>query len=343
MQQLRHHHFEVVELRYNTPHLFAAAREVSGYLRMIQADVLCCHGYKPDILGFLAARRVGIPVVGVSRGWTGATAKVRLYERLDRFFLQWMDHVVCVSEGQAMKVRAAGVPEERVAVIRNAIDLTRFDQLDPAYRQRMQSYFPTPRATVVCAAGRLSPEKGFDQLVEAAAAVVKENPEVGFVLFGEGPLRGALENQITARNLSGRFILAGFREDVDRFIPHADVFALPSFTEGLPNVVLEAFAASVPVVATAVGGTPEVVEDGVSGYLVPAGDPDALARRILDVLRDEERRKAMGVNARRRVEEHFTFHAQSVRYEHLFDRLIDRNHRGGAASVASGATHGMAG
>ena len=321
LNEARRTGFEAVELERNARNPHAAVREVAGHLRRIGADVLCCHGYKPDILGWLAARRAGVPVVAVSRGWTAATLKVRLNETLDRFFLRGMDRVVCVSEGQAVKVRRAGVPRDRVVVIRNAIRAERFDHPDPADRDLLRDLLPTHPARIVGAAGRLSPEKGFGVLVSAAAAVARDTPDVGFVLFGDGPLRDDLARQITAEGLDGRFLLAGFRDDLDRILPHMNLVVLPSFTEGLPNVVLEAFAAGVPVVATAVGGTPEVVEDGVNGYLVPAGDPAALARRIRDALDIEERRLAMGERGRDRVRNEFTFEAQSAQYQRLFAGL----------------------
>src|SRR5262249_3399556 len=156
--------------------------------------------------------------------------------------------------------------------------------------------------------------------VQAAAAVCRQRPEVGFVQFGEGPLRQTLERDIAAAGLTGRFVLAGFRTDLDAFIPHLDLLVLPSFTEGLPNVVLEAMAAAVPVVAPAVGGTPEVVADGRTGYLVPAGDAAALADRIGRVL-DAPDRRGMGLCGQERVRREFTFAAQAQEYQQLFAAL----------------------
>jgi glycosyltransferase involved in cell wall biosynthesis len=150
---------------------------------------------------------------------------------------------------------------------------------------------------------------------------------VGFVHFGDGPLRAGLEQQIARLGLEGRFILAGFRDDLDRFLPHWDLAVLPSFTEGLPNVVLESYAAGVPVVATAVGGTPEVVEDGVDGYLVPPRDTAALAGRILDMLALGEGRRLMGQRGRERIQARFTFHAQARLYQNLFAGLTGRRPR----------------
>ncbi len=318
VEEARRQGFEADSLEHDTPHLRAAVRELAAALRRAGADVLLCNGYKASLLGRIAARRVGIPLVAVSRGWTAESWKVRLYEIADRLNLRWMDRVVCVSDGQAAKVRRAGVPAERVVVIRNAIRADRFDNPDPAYRERLLSLFPDPPRRVIGAAGRLSPEKGFGVLVEAAGRVLREDGGAGVVLFGDGALRGALARQIEAAGLAGRFVLAGFRADLDRYIPWLDVIVLPSFTEGLPNVVLEACAAGVPVVATAVGGTPEVIEDGENGYLAPPGDAKALAGCVLAVLGAEDGGRGMGEYGRRRVRAEFTFDAQAAQYRRLF-------------------------
>ncbi len=325
LDEAREQGFAAAALVHDTPHLAAAVRELAAFLRRDQTDVLLCNGYKASLLGRIAARREGVPVVAVSRGWTAESWKVRLYEALDRINLRWMDRVVCVSEGQAAKVRRAGVPDQRIVVIRNAVCADRFDSPDSAYRGRLLALFPEPPCRVIGAAGRLSPEKGFAVLVEAARRVLREDPAAGVVLFGDGPERDALARQIEAAGLAGRFVLAGFRGDLDRYIPWLDLMVLPSYTEGLPNVVLEACAAGVPVVATAVGGTPEVIEDGANGYLAPPGDAATLAACLLAALDSEDARRDMGECGRRRVREEFTFEAQAAQYLRLFAALTGRS------------------
>jgi glycosyltransferase involved in cell wall biosynthesis len=309
-------------LTHDTPWLRAATRELTHALERLGVGVLCCHGYKADLLGRIAARRRGIPVVAVSRGWTAESLKVRVYESLDRFNLRWMDRVVCVSEGQASKVRRAGVDPAHVTVIHNAIDASRFSDPDLRYLRWLHEWFEKPRRMIVGSAGRLSPEKGFEVLVEAAARVQARDDSIGFIHFGDGPGREGMRQAIDSAGLNDDFILAGMRNDLDRFYPFFDLLALPSYTEGLPNVVLEAFAARVPVVATSVGGTPEVIEDGVSGHLVPPGDPAMLAECILDVLADDQRRLAMGQRGYKRVCQAFTFDAQARAYTRLFASLL---------------------
>jgi glycosyltransferase involved in cell wall biosynthesis len=324
LDRVRGNGFEGHALRWNVPHFGRAVREVADHLRRLDADVLCCSGYKPDLIGWRAARQAGVPVVSVSHGWTGATWKVRMYETLNRWILRWMDAVVCVSEAQAGKVRRAGVQPDRMVVIHNSIGPDSFAPPEAEHGRKLKDMFAVPPRYMVGAAGRLSPEKGFDQLVEAAAIVLQKRRDVGFVVFGDGPMRDSLTRQVHACHIEGQFVLGGFRSDVGRFFPHLDLAVLPSFTEGLPVVLLETYAAGVPAVATAVGGTPELVDEGVNGYLVPPGDPLALSRRILDMLSDDQSRRAMGACGQQRVREEFSFSAQATQYQELFERLRDR-------------------
>ena len=309
-------------LTQNTPHFFACVREVADELRRLQADVVCCSGYKPDLIGWRAARRVGIPVVSVSHGWTGATWKVRRYEALDRYILRWMDAVVCVSKAQADKVRRAKVPEAKIVVIQNAIGEDAFVKPNSECRAEMIGWFAQPPRWLVGTAGRLSPEKGFSVFIEAAALVASARLEAGFVLFGDGPLRADLDRLIVERGLQGRFVMAGFRNDLQRFLPNLDVAVMSSFTEGLPVILLETGAAGVPTVATAVGGIPEVIDEGQTGHLVPAGDAKTLAERIIGLLDNDSKRQAMGQAARARVRSDFSFAAMGQRYHDLFKKLI---------------------
>jgi glycosyltransferase involved in cell wall biosynthesis len=312
---------EARALTANAPHYRRAAKEIAEHLRRVRADVLCCNGYKPDIIGRLAARRAGVPVISISHGWTGATWKVRLNEAFDRFLLHRMDAVVCVSGAQAVRVRQCGVSPERIAVIRNAVDPKLFADPDPRRRSELEDWFARRPKWIIGAAGRLSREKGFKQFVQAAALVHQALPNSAFVLFGDGPERQSIHCAVARQGLQDCFVLTGFRTDVAAFLPWLDVFALSSFTEGLPVVVLEAMAAGVPVVATTVGGTPEVVVESVTGHLVAPGNPAAMAQRLVDLLLDGPRRRRMGLEGRRRVEALFTFEAQSEAYLRLFEKL----------------------
>jgi glycosyltransferase involved in cell wall biosynthesis len=338
LEVARSHGYAGIELKSNFPAVRQAVNEIARQLSELDVDILCCSGYKPDIIGWLVGRKAGLPVVSISHGWTGASWKVRLYEALDRVVLRWMNAIVCVSEGQAVKVRRTGAPGDRIRVIRNAVSLEKFGDPNPAFRDHLQEFFRKPQGRIIVAAGRLSPEKGFARLVEAAALLLRSEPDIGVVIFGDGPLRGDLTRQIADLGLQDHVVLAGFHGNIEDFLPHADLVALPSYTEGLPVIALEALAARVPVVATSVGGVPEVVEDGISGFLVPPGDAAALALRFAEVLSDENMRVAMGRRGRLRVEEQFTFPAQSVQYQRLFEELVEGNHCASTTSLAHAST-----
>jgi glycosyltransferase involved in cell wall biosynthesis len=322
LDQARRLGFEADALEHDTPHLRAATHELTEQLRARQTDVLFVHGYKAGLLGRIAARRAGIPVVAVSRGWTHESLRVKLYELLDRINLRWMDRVVCVSRGQAAKVRKVGVSRRKIVVIPNAINTERFDHRDASARLELERLFSCPPRSIVGAAGRLSPEKGFHVLVDAAAIMARANPSAGFVIFGEGALRDDLRRRIDMHALRERFVLAGFRRDLDRFVPELDLMVQSSFTEGMPNVVLEACAAGVAVVATSVGGTPEIIAQGSSGFLVPPGSATELARRIVEALGDAELRLRMGIEGKAIVAREFTFAAQASRYQRLCEELL---------------------
>ncbi len=329
-----------VEIPHDHPRLLAAVGDVARLLRRRSVDVLLVNGYKAGLVGWLAARSCGVPVVGVSRGWTAENAKVRLYERLDRWLLRRMDRVVCVSAGQAEKVaKRANVPRERIAVIHNSIRTERFEGIpDPAYRARLEAFFEHPPEIILGAAGRLSPEKGFDLLIDAVGQLadrglslsLSHSLSVGLVLFGEGFLRESLEAKINASSLVGRVVLAGFTDELDAYLPHFDAFVQSSHSEGLPNVILEAMAAGVPVVATAVGGTSELITHDRTGLLVPPPEtgPSAaasLAEAVGRLATDPALRARLAAAARHRVETQFTFPRQAAAYTQLLTPLARRS------------------
>jgi glycosyltransferase involved in cell wall biosynthesis len=314
--------FEAVMLQHNWPHAVRAVREISAHLRRAGVDIVCTSGYKPDLLGWLAARRVGLPVVAIAHGWTGATRKVRWNETLDRWVMRQMDRVVCVSKAEANRVRAAGVRPEHTVVIENAVATDDVAPRNAQDRGTLEGFFPRRPRTIIVAAGRLSVEKGFDILVDAAALLAAAHPEAGFVLFGDGPLRPQLAQQIAQRKLDGQFVLGGFQTDLHRLLPQADLLVLSSHTEGMPVIVLEALAAGLPVVATAVGGVPEVIHEAEQGLLVPAGDAHRLAAAIDRLLGDDSLRQRLGEAGRQRIVEHYSCRLQAIKYQQLFDRLL---------------------
>lgn len=172
------------ELGLRSPFHPGAVTELAGFMKSQGTDLLVGHGYKANVVGRLATWCTGIPFLAVSRGWTGESRRIRFYEFLDRLFLRLADAVVAVSEGQRQKVIVCGVRADKVRVIHNAIDLECFP--GPAERGIRAELNIPGDAVLVVTAGRLSPEKNHLGLVQAAKRVLSENPDVYFVIFGEG-------------------------------------------------------------------------------------------------------------------------------------------------------------
>jgi glycosyltransferase involved in cell wall biosynthesis len=317
--------FDGIILEHDMPHLVAAYRDLVHFFRREKTNLVCAHGHKSRLLGWLAARRVGIPVVGISHGWTWQDWKTSLYERFDQWVHRRMDKVVCVSQGQADKVIRTGTPQNRVTVIHNAINPLRFNETpDFSYRQRLQDFFGTPTPKLIIgAAGRLSPEKGFDILAEAVRIVVEETPELSFgvVLFGEGFLRESLQTQIDHAGIAHCFKMIGFTSELDKFLPHFDLFVQSSHTEGFPCVNLEAMAAGVPVLATAVGGVPEQIVSGETGLLVPPNNPAFLANGLRQLLENKPLRQLLAKQGQQKTLTEFTCQKQAEKYWKLFQEL----------------------
>jgi len=326
LREVEKANFPVYCFKNDMPHLAAATFELHRLLKQHQIQILCAHGHKSRMLGWFAARYLRIPIIGISHGWTGECRKVQFYERIDKWMHRRMDHIVCVSQGQADKVIRFGTPASRVSVIYNAVRMDRFNTpSDISFRHRLESMFPNKPKLIVGTAGRLSPEKGFDILITAAKKMLTEPQSldcVGVVIFGDGILQEALQKQIDELGISQSVVLAGFTDQLDQYMHHFDLFVQSSHTEGMPSVLLEAMSARTAVVATQVGGTGELVVEGSTGLMVPPNDLEALAEAMKKVLNDDELRRTMGEKGRQRVEQSFDIDAQAETYWELFNRLV---------------------
>ncbi len=281
----------------------ADLRAVSGLRRVIRdfgADIVHTHSSKAGILGRAAARLERAPAVIHSiHGWgftpLQSPLKRALFIAAERRAARWTDHFIAVSEANVAEGRRLGIIGGNCTVIRSGIDLERFRRpADPAPVRRSLAI---PNAVpVVVQISNLKPQKAPEDFVRVAAAVAAVVPDVHFVLTGEGPLRGKVEKLAVDLGIAGRLRLPGWWDDVPGLLAAADVFVLSSRHEGLPRAVVEALASGTPVVATAVDGTPEVLRDGVAGYLVGPGEVDDMARRVVTLLENDDLRRTMGHN-----------------------------------------------
>ncbi len=213
------------------------------------------------------------------------------------------DRVIVVSRAIGRVCQGGGLVEERLRLVYEGVP----DRPPRAGGRQALAALGVPQtAPVVGNVAALTPHKDHETLVEAMARLRSRIPDARLVIAGDGELRAALEARVRERGLADRVVFAGFRDDLDRLMPAFSVFCLSSRLEGLGTSLLDAMAFGLPVVATAAGGIPEAVEDGVTGRLVSPRDPAALADALAEVLQDEGRRLRLGAGGRRRFLERFT-------------------------------------
>ena len=278
---------------------------LSALLRRSGADVVHLHNSKPLIYGGPAARLVGVARVIYTRHGQrhqSSTSQTALF----RLASHCADRIVCVSDDSRALSVQEGLLERKVSRIWNGIDTSRFAFAGP------QTSGP---AVMV---GRLSPEKDVETLIRATARVVRSRPSFRLEIAGDGTCRSALGRLAGELGIENHVRFLGEVRDVATVLGRASMFVLPSLTEGISLTLLEAMARGLPVIATRVGGNPEVVSDGQSGLLVSPGAPGALADAILRLAGDTETSRRMGEAGRRRVERHFDARAMVRAYESLY-------------------------
>lgn len=226
----------------------------------------------------------------------------RLLERLSN---QCLDKAIAVSEATRRDwIGRCGVAASRVVTIHNGIDPSRFCRQQSTAAARAQLGLP-PDALLLAGVGRLEPVKGYDDLIAALALLGREHPAVLAAIAGDGSLRGQLEAQAQSLGVAQRVAFLGFQADVNPLLDAADVFVMPSLSESLGYALLEAMGHELPAVGTAVGGIPEVISAGETGFLAPPRSPDRLAAALRPLLASAALRKQMGCAGRKRVIEHF--------------------------------------
>jgi L-malate glycosyltransferase len=292
--RLREAGLAIAPLRFRGDLSFGAAFRLSDVKRRFRPHVL--HAHDPHALAaslatgvkrFVASRRVDFPLNG----------------RLSRWKYAHCARIVGVSHAVLGVLRESGVDAARLRLVYEGVA----DR--PAAeggRAALRDLGMPEDALVVGNVAALTDHKDHETLLRAAARVTRELPSARFVIVGEGERREALLALATELGVVGQVTFAGFRTDLDGLLPAFDVFCLSSHMEGLGTSLLDAMCFGVPVVATAAGGIPEAVEDGVTGRIVPARDPEALAAALVEVLRDETRRRSLGAGARRAFLARFT-------------------------------------
>jgi len=306
----------------------AAVLRLASMLRDV--DLLHTHSSKAGILGRAAARLAGVPgIVHTVHGWSFNDVQPavtrRLYVEAERAAARVTNRIVCVALFDRDRGLASGIGHaSQYRIVRSGIDPSLYGAPEGARERLRETLGAAPHDVVVGSIANFKPQKSPLDFVEAARLARLRDPRLRFFIAGDGELRPSAERAIAEAGLGDVVHLLGWRDDVAELLAAMDIFLLTSLFEGLPRVVLQAMAASVPVVATDTGGVAEVVVDGETGRLVPPGNPAAAAEAIVALADDAETRRRFAAAARSRVGDEFDSRRMVRDLEDLYDEVLAR-------------------
>jgi glycosyltransferase involved in cell wall biosynthesis len=289
-----------------------------------QVDIIHTFFEKSEVMGWLVKRLSGIPVWITSRRDLGFKRK-EIYNKI--FRISSRDCNKCVANCIAVKeqtLQKEGLPEGKVEVIYNGMDFSPYQKSYNGNALRKEIGIDNQTSLVGMIANFNFEIKGHQYFIEAAKKILERFPNTEFILVGDGALRQRFEKLSEELGIRQKIHFLGKRNDIPVLLSSLNVSVLCSTNEGFSNVILESMAAGKPVVATKIGGSPEMVTNGVTGYLVPPADPDALAKAIITSLQNEEKANVMGEAGRKRATDIFSVEAMVSEYEKLYRLLIHR-------------------
>lgn len=309
--------FRIKERRSLDP---GVLRQVTALGRSLRVDAIHSHDFRSDFFGLACARRLGVPLVATVHGWIANDIKGRVLSGLDKLILRKADHIISVSE--ETKVRLGKWARcGRCTVIPNAVRVERYQP------RRGQGEFRASLGVgedelLIANIGRLSPEKGQAAFLSAARDIVQQHRKTRFILFGLGPDQDELERFVARSDLGAHVIFAGYRSDMDDIYNELDLVVQSSFTEGMPNVVIEALLMEVPVIATDVGGTREVLKHGLTGVLIAPGEHQSLVASIEEFTLNQQRFVSMAREGRQDMLLRFDHARRVERLAEVYETLI---------------------
>ncbi len=295
-----------------------------NYLKGIDADLVHTQLEAANILGNISAKLLRLPSVCTIHVLPSlnVNAKTKLHQKVEWFALRhFCDRVISVSEeARQYHMRVSGAPDRQVTTIYNGIDMTAFSNLDYAHERssvRAELGLP-PEADVLVTVAVLRPPKGIQFMIRALPAILASHPNTYYLIVGSGEHREALIEEVRKAGVQERVVFAGMRKDVPQLLGASDIFVLPTLTEALPTVLAEAMAARLPLIASRVGGVPEMILDGQNGFLVKPENIESLSSACIRLLKNRDERAAMGAEGRDIVNQKFTIERQVAQLKDLY-------------------------
>lgn len=290
------------------------------------SQLLQSHGYKSHALCCTLKCLTGLPWIAFVHGWTTENMKVRLYHSLDQFLLRFADRIVVVADEIRQRLNSGWIDHRKIVTIPNAIAPGDYPPAEQGENVR-QKYSIPEGTKIVGVVGRLSPEKGQIHFIEALPAVIASVPNIVAMLVGDGPDREHLVAKVSELGIQERVIFAGYQNEMAPFHRIFDLVVLPSLSEGMPNVALESMYFGKPVVATRVGGVPEVIVDNGTGLIVPSGDAASLANAMVVLLSNTQLSSTYGQAGKERVAADFNPNTRAERIVNVYGELLEVTQR----------------
>jgi len=290
-------------------------------LTSLGISLIHSHGYKPSVFGFFIARRAGIPIISTCHLWFNpkqGPLKMRVMIWMEKKLYRYFPKIIAVSDPIKDILAQAGLPPQKLDLVRNGVDIVDA-QLNAEQKARLRAQLGLAADDlVILNSGRLARQKAQWILVQAASILQQQGRKIQVLIVGEGALRAELEAQIAQENLSTCVKLLGFRSDINQLLAISDIFALPSLDEGMPMSLLEAAAATKPIVATAVGDIAKLVRQGESGIIIPTENPQALAEAIATLQDDPAFAQRLAESANRQMRAEYSSDAMCTRYQTIY-------------------------
>jgi glycosyltransferase involved in cell wall biosynthesis len=300
---------------------FREAGRLARYIRSNAIQVVHAYGLYPNLFAVPVARLAGAKIVIASIRDCGDILKP--WQRwLQKIICRLADCVLVNADAIRESLISQGYRPDNISVIRNAIAQPKTMNLEESSGIREELGL-TASVPLVMVLSRLNRMKGIEYFLDAASIVAAKLPETRFLIVGDGGIRQELESRATCLGLAGKIVFTGFRTDVPRILSEVSLSVLPSLSEGLSNTLLESMAWGVPVVATRVGGNTEIIEDGVSGLIVPPRNSAMLANAMTTLLKNPALASSFGVAGKRRIAEVFSLKRSVREIEHLYQKLIE--------------------
>ena len=292
----------------------------------LKIDILQAHDYKSNVLAWCVRKWYRCRMVTMLHGWTDMSGRMPLYKRIDQHFLRYFESLICVSPDLVEECQRLRIPKERLHHVPNAIDVEHFRRrLDPiSAKEAIQA---RPDRFLIGSVGRLSQEKGFDRLIQAVVLLQQQGFPLDLWIAGDGPERGELTRIIGQHTTDGSIRLLGQMADLRMFYQAMNLFVLNSTREGLPNVLLEALALETPSIATKVGGVPDLIKPGKTGYLIEPQNDVELVQAIRSAISTPDLGAEMAAAGRKDIVEQFGFDARMKKIATIYRDLLEKPRR----------------